>query len=306
MPIPDAVESVRDFWNTEACGTHFIREFVDDRDFFSKYRAFRYRTEWHIPAFAAFADAKGQQVLEIGCGNGADGAMFAQYGARYTGVDLTAEAIDKTRRHFAAEGLEGTFRQENCEALSFNTDSFDLVYSFGVLHHTPSPQQAINEVHRVLKPGGTARVMLYHQHSFNYYARILTYMRMRAMLEVIRKAGRWKKDRRDAAAANLTGLRGNESAKIWHIHYQNFLKEGWSYFSARNFVPRCTDGPECPYAFTYTSRDAARLFERFRQVRTSVGHLPLNKYPGVRSLPRSVERLVARAAGWHLLIHATK
>jgi ubiquinone/menaquinone biosynthesis C-methylase UbiE len=306
LPYSESVESVREFWNTEACGTHFVREFADDRDFFSKYRAFRYQTEWHIPAFAAFASASGQEVLEIGCGNGADGAMFALHGAHYTGVDLTAEAIDKTRRHFAAEGLDGTFRQENCERLSFSDESFDLVYSFGVLHHTPSPEDAIREVYRVLKPGGTARIMLYHRHSFNYYVRILSFMRARAVLEVLRKAGNWDADRRARGASGLVGLRGNHSTRVWQIHYENFLKEGWRYFSARNFVRRCTDGPECPYAFTYSARDMARLFARFSAVRTSVGHLPLNKYPGLRRLPRPVERFAARAAGWHLLIHATK
>lgn len=306
LPYSDSVESVRAFWNTEACGTHFVREFADDRDFFRKYRSFRYQTEWHIPAFAAFSESRDRSVLEIGCGNGADGAMFAMHGARYTGVDLTAEAIDKTRRHFAAEGLSGSFQQENCERLSFADESFDMVYSFGVLHHTPSPQRAVDEVYRVLKPGGKARVMLYHRHSFNYYVRILGYMRARVLLEVLSRSGRWATDRRAAEAHALTGLRGNESGEVWKVHYRNFLRQGWSYFAARNFVPRCTDGPECPYAFTYTSRDARRLFAKFSAIHTSVGHLPLNKYPGVRHLPGGVERFVAAAAGWHLLIEATK
>jgi 2-polyprenyl-3-methyl-5-hydroxy-6-metoxy-1,4-benzoquinol methylase len=302
---PQPVESVREFWNTEACGSHFVRNFADDRDFFSRYRQFRYSTEWHIPEFAAFADAAGRQVLEIGCGNGADGAMFALHGARYTGVDLTAEAVDKTRRHFSAEGLDGAFRQENCEQLSFADNTFDVVYSFGVLHHTPAPEQAFREVHRVLKPGGEARLMLYHRHSFNYYVRILGYMRARAVLEVVRRAGRWQHDRQ-RNAGGIAGVRGNDSPAVWDIHYRNFLREGWGYFRPRNFVHRCTDGPECPYAFTYTAREARRLFAAFGEVTTSVGHLPLNKYPGARLLPRTVERLLARTMGWHLLIRARK
>lgn len=301
----DAVEQVRSFWNTEACGTHFVKQFADDRDFFSKYRDFRYRTEWHIPAFAAFADAAGKDLLEIGCGNGADGAMFAMHGARYTAVDLTAEAIDKTRRHFAAEGLNGAFRQENSERLSFADNSFDIVYSFGVLHHTPAPERAFNEVYRVLKPGGVARIMLYHKHSFNYYARILAYMRTRAVLATIRKVGRWKADRK-AVSEELVGVRGNASQEIWEIHYRNFLKQGWRYFSARNFVHHCTDGPECPYAFTYTASQAKHLFSQFRTVHTGVGHFPLNKYAGGWLFPRALERIAARTMGWHLLITATK
>ena len=302
----DPVERVRAFWDTEACGTHFVERSGDDRDFFSKYRDFRYRTEWHIPEFAAFAEAAGQRVLEIGCGNGADGVMFARSGARYTGVDLTAEAVDATRRHFAAEGLDGEFRQENSERLSFDDESFDVVYSFGVLHHTPAPEQAIREVHRVLKPGGTARIMLYHRHSFNYHVRILGYMRARALLTIASRFGRWEADRRVPAPSRLAGLRGNGSQRIWAIHYRNFLDNGWAYLSPRNFVHHCTDGPECPYAFTYTAEDAARLFAQFRSIHTDVAHFPLNKYPCGRFISRSVERSLARYMGWHLLIRAIK
>lgn len=300
------LERVRAFWDTEACGTHFVEHSSDDCDFFSKYREFRYRTEWHIPAFAAFRDAAGKHVLEIGCGNGADGAMFALSGARYTGIDLTAEAVDASRRHFAAEGLAGEFRQENSQHLSFADESFDIVYSFGVLHHTPVPNQAIREVYRVLKPGGTARIMLYHRRSFNYYVRILGYMRARMLLKIASRVGRWEADRRRAAPAGLSGVRGNAAQEVWEIHYRNFLEQGWSYLEPRNFVHHCTDGPECPYAFTYTAPEAARLFAQFRSVHTDVAHFPLNKYPGGRLLPRPVERSLARNIGWHLLIEATK
>ena len=307
MPHAEPVERVRAFWDTEACGTHFVTNFSGDRDFFSKYREFRYRTEWHIPAFAAFSAAAGKQVLEVGCGNGTDGVMFAMNGAAYTGVDLTAEAVDKTRRHFAAEGLRGVFRQENCERLCFADDSFDIVYSFGVLHHTPVPEKAIAEVYRVLKPGGTARIMLYHRHSFNYYVRILGYMRARLLLKILGRFRHWEADRRQASSpAGLYGVRGNTSQEVWEVHYANFLKEGWRYLRARNFVHHCTDGPECPYAFTYTARDTARLFAQFRSIETEVAHFPLNKYPGAWLIPRSVERWIARTIGWHLMIRATK
>lgn len=303
--LRDPVEQVRAFWNTEACGTHFVRQFVDDRDFFRKYREFRYRTEWHIPEFARFADGADRHVLEIGCGNGADGAMFAMHGASYTGVDLTAEAVEATRRHFAAEGLTGTFRQQNCEQLSYGDEAFDMVYSFGVLHHTPAPSQAIREVHRVLRPGGVARVMLYHRNSFNYYVRILGWMRARVLFEVLRRAPRWKADRA-RLGGQLAGVRGNATQQVWEIHYRNFLKQGWSYFRPGVFVHHCTDGPECPCAYTCTERVARRLFGQFRSVRISVAHLPLNKYPLVRLLPRAVERWVASRFGWHLLIEAVK
>jgi ubiquinone/menaquinone biosynthesis C-methylase UbiE len=300
------IAAVRTFWNTEACGTHFVPQYADRRDFFRRYREFRYRTEWHIPAFAQFTAAAGKRVLEIGTGNGADGVMFAMQGASYTGVDLTPEAIESTREHFAAEGLAGVFRQGNAETLAFADASFDIVYSFGVLHHTPRPAAAIAEVHRVLKPGGVARVMLYHRNSFNYHARILGYMRARTAWTALRRAGRWHADREGLHAEAIAGVRGNASPEVWEIHYANFLREGWRYLSPERFVHHCTDGPECPYAFTYGRRDAGKLFSAFSSVRTSVAHLPLNKYPLVSRLPRAFEGWCAGKIGWHLLIEAVK
>ena len=305
MQSANDLQKVRAFWNTEACGTHFVQRFADERDFFSKYREFRYRTEWHIPDFASFAQAGGKRVLEIGCGNGADGVMFASRGAHYVGVDLTPEAVDATKRHFAAEGLDGQFRLENSEWLSFANDSFDIVYAYGTLHHTPAPHRAVREVYRVLKPGGVALVMLYHRHSFNYYVRILGYMRARVLLKIASRLGRSKAARNRSAAGQLVGVRGNASEKVWEIHYDNFLKEGWSYLKAPNFVHHCTDGPECPYAYTYSRREASRLFAPFRSVDMKVAHFPLNKYPGGQLIPRAAERFITKV-GWHLLIRATK
>src|SRR5262245_7344568 len=102
-----SVENVRAFWNTEACGTHFVEAFTDTRDFYEKFREHRYRTEWHLLQLVPFAEAKGLRVLEIGIGNGADGAMFALNGALYTGADLTPAALEATRRHFEVLGLKG-------------------------------------------------------------------------------------------------------------------------------------------------------------------------------------------------------
>src|SRR5213079_1228623 len=110
---------VRAFWNTEACGTHFVQESANTADFYEKFREQRYRTEWHIPLLVPFAEAKGKSVLEIGTGNGADGATFALNGANYTGVDLTETALEATRRHFEVLNLRGTFQRENAEQLSF-------------------------------------------------------------------------------------------------------------------------------------------------------------------------------------------
>jgi ubiquinone/menaquinone biosynthesis C-methylase UbiE len=300
---PEASE-VNAFWDTEACGTHFVQQAKSERDFYEQFREHRYRTEWHIPLLVPFAEAKGKEVLEIGTGNGADGVMFALSGASYTGVDLTDAALDATRRHFAVLGLQGTFQRENAESLSFPNDSFDWVYSHGVLHHTPNTQKAIDEVWRVLKPGGRAIIMLYHKHSFNYFVRIMIYMRLRVLLKILSRAGNWKRDRAKASSDQISGVRGNEDRQVWEIHYHNFLRDGWGYLRARNFVHHCTDGPECPVAYAFSKSDAANLFENFSNVEFCIAHFPLRKYWS--RFPFGLEKLLARRLGWYLFIFATK
>jgi ubiquinone/menaquinone biosynthesis C-methylase UbiE len=299
-----AVENVRAFWNTEACGTHFVETFTDTRDFYEKFREHRYRTEWHLLQLVPFAEARGRKVLEIGIGNGADGAMFALNGAIYTGADLTPAALEATRRHFEVLGLTGEFKQENAEKLSFADESFDWVYSHGVLHHTPNTAVALAEVRRVLKPGGRAIVMLYHKHSFNYWVRIMTYMRLRLLAHILVRIGRWDSDRLKAGEGSLAGVRGNQDKRIWDLHYQGFLKEGWSYLRASNFVHHCTDGPECPVAYAFSKAEARRLFSRFATVETKVAHFPLRKYS--RWIPFGVEKFLAPKLGWYLFIYARK
>ena len=94
--------------------------------------------------------------------------LVAKAGADYTGIDLTEAAIELARKRFALSQLNGEFRVSDAENLDFDDASFDLVYSHGVLHHTPDIEAAVREIYRVLKPGGRAIVMLYHRGSYNY------------------------------------------------------------------------------------------------------------------------------------------
>src|ERR1043166_1150605 len=161
-------ERVREFWQQHPCGTKFSDAETGTREFFQRIEAHRYEKEWHIRTAANFAASRGLKVLEIGCGIGTDGAHFASAGADYTGIDLTEAAVELAQRRFALSGLAGKFRVSDAEQLDFPNESFDLVYSHGVLHHTPDIDAAVREIHRVLKPGGRAFVMLYHRGSYNY------------------------------------------------------------------------------------------------------------------------------------------
>ncbi|ACF15163.1 Methyltransferase type 11 [Chloroherpeton thalassium ATCC 35110] len=306
MQEQKTIQDAKNFWNVEACGTQFIQERKSEKDFFLKYIDFRYKTEWHIPQLVPFEQSKGKKVLEIGCGNGADGYMFAKNGAIYTGVDLTETAVQTTQKHFELLGANGTFQVENAEKLSFADNSFDIVYSHGVLHHTQNPPDTFKEVHRVLKPGGTAIIMLYHKNSFNHYIRILGYMRLRLLIKILQRIGRWDVDRKKIAGKELSKFRGNEGSYIWELHYENFLTYGWAYLKPENFVHHCTDGPECPYAYVYSKTDIKSLFSQFKELSFTVAHFPLKKYSFGKFIPLALEKSLAPTMGWYLFIYAKK
>jgi ubiquinone/menaquinone biosynthesis C-methylase UbiE len=149
-------ENVREFWQAEACGERYGAD--QDR--------IRYEFEPEILDFADFAGARGKRVLEIGVGMGADFLRWLRAGATATGIDLTERAVEITRERVAQEGFEADVRQADAEELPFDDGSFDIVYSWGVLHHTPDTPKAITEAKRVLAPGGRLKVMMYHRRSW--------------------------------------------------------------------------------------------------------------------------------------------
>src|SRR2546423_6691468 len=161
-------ERVRAFWQEHPCGTKFADAEPGSPRFYNLIEEHRYKKEWHIPVAADFANSQNLRVLEIGCGLGTDGAQFAKAGADYTGVDLTQAAIDLSKQRFEWDQLPGNFHIADAGRFDFPDNIFDLVYSQGVLHHTPDTAAAVREIHRVLRPGGRAIVMLYHRNSYNY------------------------------------------------------------------------------------------------------------------------------------------
>jgi ubiquinone/menaquinone biosynthesis C-methylase UbiE len=111
---------------------------------------------------------QGQRLLEIGCGIAIDGRYFASHGVDYNAVDLSGESLGLARRHFELKGLPPRFSNADATRLPFADGTFDVVYSSGVLHHVPDMRAACSEAVRVLRPGGRARIMLYHRHSYHY------------------------------------------------------------------------------------------------------------------------------------------
>lgn len=162
-------DRVREYWEQETCGVVHAHSEPGTPRFFAEIEEHRYRAEPYIRPFAQFAQWGDRRVLEIGIGAGTDLVNFARSGAILAGVDLTSAAIDYARQRLALENLEADLRVANAEQLPFPEHSFDLVYSFGVIHHAEHPEQVVREVRRVLAPGGEARIMLYGLHSWVAY-----------------------------------------------------------------------------------------------------------------------------------------
>jgi ubiquinone/menaquinone biosynthesis C-methylase UbiE len=161
----DLKEAVRSHWQRQACGTRDVAP-GDRRQFFAQIEHDRYAGEPYILPFARFEDGRGKKVLEVGVGAGTDFVNWVRHGAIATGVDLTEQGVALTRERLELEGLKADTCVGDAEDLPFENDTFDIVYSYGVLHHSPDTPRTVREVHRVLKPGGTARVMVYHYPSW--------------------------------------------------------------------------------------------------------------------------------------------
>ena len=155
---------VHDFWDKASCGEDLYLNGLDELAYRIQ-ASKRYELEPYIRKFAGFSDTRGLRVLEIGVGLGADHQQFAEAGAILNGIDLTSRAINHTKHRFEVMGLHSKLEVGDAEKLRFDDECFDIVYSWGVLHHSPNTHQAVSEVLRVLKPGGIAKIMIYNKYS---------------------------------------------------------------------------------------------------------------------------------------------
>ena len=166
---------VQNQWNNNPVGSETARTTQPHTlEWFQEVERHRYDVyaPWMLRVME-FAEHRGEQVLEIGGGMGTDLAQFAQHGAIVTDVDLSGGHLQIAQENFRLRGLIGRFVHHDAEALPFDDDTFDLVYSNGVLHHTPNTKRAVAEVFRVLKPGGRTITMVYAENSLQYWRNLV-------------------------------------------------------------------------------------------------------------------------------------
>ena len=170
-PNPTSLKrAVHDYWNASACNSDAAVAPKYTREYFEQIEEARYATQPEIFSFAQFTRAHGMKVLEVGVGAGTDFLQWVRAGAQAYGIDLTEEAVEHTGRRLQVYGLAARdVRVADAESLPYENESFDLVYSWGVIHHTPDTQRALAEIVRVCRPGGRLKIMIYNRHSLLAY-----------------------------------------------------------------------------------------------------------------------------------------
>jgi ubiquinone/menaquinone biosynthesis C-methylase UbiE len=170
LPLPGdsgvLKNAVREFWNRESCDTWQASSEKFSREYFEQIEQWRYRDQPFIHSFAQFTRYCGKRVLEVGFGAGTDLIQWLRAGACVSGIDLTEEALANVNRRIQVYGLPQPEKLQvaDAENLPFPSNSFDLGYSWGVLHHTPDTAKALAELVRVVRPGGEIKIMLYNRH----------------------------------------------------------------------------------------------------------------------------------------------
>jgi ubiquinone/menaquinone biosynthesis C-methylase UbiE len=220
-----------------------------------------------MPEIMEFDKFHGSRLLEVGCGMGTDLLQFARGGAVCTGVDLTPRSVEISRNRFDLYGIPASFSLSDAERLPFKDESFDVYYSNGVLHHTPRTGSAVKEAYRVLRPGGTAKVMLYYRNSWGYW------------FEMIFKQGLFRGEL-------FKGL----SATDILSKYVEYNESGGR-----------------PLVKVYSKDEAKSLFAMFREVKINIEQLTRTEIYFVgRYIPERVFRSMSKTIGWNLIITAVK
>ena len=270
-----SVERVKEYWDRRPCNIRHSPRPVGTREYFEEVEARKYFVEPHIPRFAEFEKWRGKKVLEIGCGIGTDTMNFARSGATVTAVDLSEKSLEVAQRRAEVLGLQDRLRfyQGSAEELRsmVPVEAFDLIYSFGVIHHTPHPERVMEELAHYTQPGTTLKIMVYYRYAWKVFS-------------VVLKEGQGRFWR----AAEIVA-RNSEAQTGCPVTYT------YSRRTARELVERggfCATKMEVEHIFPYVVSE----YTQYRYVKA----LPF------RWLPTLAMRQLEKWLGWHLCVTAVK
>ena len=267
------ISRVRDYWDARPCNLRHSPAPVGTKDYFDQVEARKYFVEPHIPGFAEFERWRGKKVLEIGCGIGTDTINFARHGATVTTVDLSERSIELARKRAAVFGVERQiqFYGGNAEELTqfVPVEAYDLIYSFGVIHHTPHPRKVLEQLKTYTRPGTIMKIMVYHRRSYRV-----------AWIMLAEGRGQfWK-------LADLVA-KNSEAQTGCPVTYTYTRGEGRKLLELHGF--HVTD-VRVEHIFPYLIRD----YVEYRYVKKLY----------FRLLPQGLFRAFERQFGWHLLLTA--
>jgi 2-polyprenyl-3-methyl-5-hydroxy-6-metoxy-1,4-benzoquinol methylase len=267
------INKVSEYWNARPCNIRHSPKPVGTREYYDEVEARKYFVESHIPRFAEFARWKGKKVLEIGCGIGTDTISFAKAGAQVTAVDLTEKSLEVARQRAKVFGFEDRVRfiQANAEKLSdyVPVEKYDLIYSFGVIHHTPHPGAVLDQLRKYAGPDTTVKIMVYNRWSWKVLWVLFVYGKFQF----------WKLDKLIATYS--------EAQTGCPVTYSYSRTQGRQWLADHGFE---TTGVMVDHIFPYSIPEYVKYEYR--------------KVWYFRMLPNFLFRAIERAFGWHLCLTA--
>ena len=285
-------ERVQRYWDDTPCDSELSNRDPHSREYFLDIERQRYELQPHIPGILSKIDWREKRVLEIGTGVGTDARQISSKGGDYTGINIDRGSTEATKAALRAFSLPGVAMQADATSLHFADGTFDVVYSFGVLHHIPEAAKAVAEIHRVLKPGGELVVMLYNRSSMNYAVEIMFLRKLG--LRVLSVPG----------AIPLLGRLGFPS-KTLERHKE--LSKKLKTMSDEEWLSRNTDGPDNPYSRVFNAKEAAELLNAF-QIESNEAYFFDHRHWGAlgRLVPENARNALGRVLGWHRVVYAKK
>jgi len=273
-PFPDiSINCVQDYWDRRPCNIRHSPKPVGTREYFDEVEARKHFVEPHIPGFAQFESWKGKRVLEIGCGIGTATVNFARHGALVTALDLSEKSLEVARQRAEIYGLRNSIRFYcgNAEELTsfVPAQRYDLVYSFGVIHHTPHPERIIEQLRHYVHPGSTVKIMVYHRCSWK-------------VLWILLSQGKWQFWRLAESVA-----RYSEAESGCPVTYTYTKREARELLERRGFRVK---EMRADHIFSYRIAD----YVQYRYVKVWY----------FRWMPRPLFRWMERHFGWHLCVTA--
>ena len=295
MSNPPSLDTVQSYWNQNPAGYAEVKNLQQDRlAFFDERDRQTQQLYPRLDDEYEFARAKNKLTLELGCGMGYNAQRLAQNGARLIVMDLAPNAVRLTRERFTLHRLPAQFLIADAEHLPFKDETFEMIFSSGVIHHSPDTQAAADEITRALKHGGESTVMIYHRDSIWFWWDIT--IKLGGLMLVLNTLPNFL---REPILQRVPRWRDLIASKGQRLKFNDVIRSGTDFGGLQN-----------PLSRVYTKQTAKKLFHQltaFRFVTEFHTYHPFDQHPS--TLTQFIRKFIDWANtrwGWFLIIHARK